>query len=103
MKRRVAWGIVCLGAMIWILFTPALLCGPIEAQYRDTHFYLMASPSGELRCIQREESGWSDERRFWYVVNLMVPGQILLVMSFAKFFSNNHVSRARWIPSRRDA
>ncbi len=95
MNPRVAWGLACLGAMLWVLFSPAVVRGPIEAQFKATHSYLTASPTGELRCILREDSGGSDKQRFWYVAALMLPGQILLVMSVAKLLSHNHAIRAR--------
>ena len=103
MKRRVTWGIVCVGAMIWVLLSPMLVCGPIEAQFKTTYLMCGATSDGKLRCTEVVDSGWSEQQRFWFIAGLMLPGQILLVASFAKFFSSNHVSQACWIPSRRDA
>lgn len=108
MKRRIPWGWVCLASAVWTLLCPAMV---VHGERFVGHYFpellpILCGPIGfnsNGPIIGGMGQGFILDEPLWLIVSLMVPGQILLVVSFAKFFSNNHVSQARGIRSRRDA
>ncbi len=102
MKRRLTCALILLASIGWILITPALVCiGPIgswaEERFapRQTHTAWVFRSNGNCSEEVYVEGGFSMQQTLWLIAGVMVPGQVLVVVSCAKFLSQFHVLRTR--------